>query len=120
MNAGAPDCVSPGKLAPPCPARGVDDRCDGTSVLHCAGGVLAETEFDCSATHQTCNQAGGGVARCVGASDACTPFLTDGTVNVCSGSTISLCVGGQRTSFDCSQIGLSCQPDTNTQTAHCG
>jgi len=119
VNAGAPDCVSPGKLAPPCPARGVDDRCDGTSVLHCAGGVLAETEFDCAATQRTCSTASG-VARCVGTGDTCSPFDTNGDVNTCSGSTISLCVSGQKTSLDCSKIGLSCVPASGTQTAHCG
>lgn len=115
------DCAAPGKLAAPCPAHGTDNRCDGSSVLHCAGGLLAETEFDCSATHQTCSQASG-AARCVGTSDACTPFDTNGDVNACGdgGSTMSLCVGGQRTSFDCSQIGLTCVPATSTQTAHCG
>jgi hypothetical protein len=124
VDQGAAECVSPGHLAAPCPAHGTDDRCDtssGSSVLHCAGGELAETEFDCTATRQTCSTANG-VARCVGSSDVCNPFMLDGYVNACGdgGSTIGLCIGGQRTSFDCSQIGLSCLPATTTQTPHCG
>jgi hypothetical protein len=117
----APDCVAPGRPTAPCPERGTDDRCDDAWVLHCAGGFLAQTEFDCSATHRTCSQASG-AARCVGTGDACTPFDTNGDVNACGdgGSTISLCIGGQKTSFDCSKIGLSCVPGSPTQTAHCG
>ncbi len=117
VDEGAPDCVVPGKLAAPCPARGINDTCDGTSVLHCSGGLLAETEFDCSATQRTCSVASG-VARCVGAGDACTPF--DGDVNTCSGTSIGLCVAGRKTSFDCESLGLSCVDASATQTAHCG
>ena len=73
----------------------------------------------CAAAQRACSTKSG-VARCVGMSDACTPFDTDGKVNACTGSAISLCIGGQRTSFDCAQIGLSCLPATNTQLPHCG
>ena len=68
---------------------------------------------------RTCSTASG-VARCVGTSDRCSPFDTNGDVNTCSGSTISLCVSGQKTSLDYSKIGLSCVSASGTQTAHCG
>jgi hypothetical protein len=126
---GDPDCVAPGKDTAPCPDRLARDACDtgGTSVIHCAGGVLAETELDCAATGRACSTTSG-VARCVDPStDQCTPFLMDGTVNACvaldaggPATAISLCIGGRKTSFDCASIDLSCQPSTDTQTAHCG
>jgi len=121
VDKGAADCVVPGKLAAPCPGRGADDECDGTAVKHCAGGLLAETEFDCAAVGRTCSTANG-VARCVSSTDQCTPFDTNGDVNACGdgGASISLCIGGQRSWFDCSSIGRSCVPASNTQTAHCG
>jgi len=114
-------CVFPGKVAEPCPGRAADDTCDGTSVKHCAGGLLAQTEFDCAAVARACSLQSG-VARCVGESDECTPFDTNGDVDSCGdgGSTISLCIGGVKTSFDCSSIGLSCIAASNTQTGHCG
>jgi len=112
-----PDCAAPGSLAAPCPAHGTDDRCDMSTVVHCAGGVLAETEFDCSHTQRTCLQTSG-AARCMGTNDACSQIDSD--INVCSGSAISLCVGGQKTSLDCSSIGRMCMPATPTQTPHCG
>lgn len=121
LNAGAADCVVPGKLAAPCPDRGADDGCDGTSVKHCVGGLLAETELDCAAVGRVCSTQSG-VARCTSSTDQCTPFDSNGDVNACGdgGSTISLCIGGRKTSFDCSSIGLSCIPASDTQTGHCG
>jgi hypothetical protein len=125
----AADCVAPGKDTAPCTDRLARDACDtdGTSVLHCAGGLLAETEIDCAATGRACSTASG-VARCVDPStDQCTPFDANGDVNACVGveagglaTAISLCVAGRKTSFDCASIGLTCQPSTDTQTAHCG
>jgi hypothetical protein len=114
-------CAFPGKLGEPCPGRGSDDACDGSFVKHCVGGLLAQTEFDCAAVGRACSLQSG-VARCVGSADQCTPFDTNGDVNECGdgGSTISLCIGGVKTSFDCSTIHLMCIPANNTQTAHCG
>jgi hypothetical protein len=111
-------CVIPGKLAPPCLARALKDTCDGDSVLHCAGDLLAQTEIACGAVGRTCStQNAAGAARCVGTKDQCTPF--DPGQNACSGTTITLCVAGGATTFDCSSIGASCVAGDSTHTAHC-
>jgi hypothetical protein len=120
---GAADCVVPGKLASPCPDGKPDDECDITggvnAVKHCAGGLLAQTEFDCAAVGRTCSTASG-VARCVGPNDACTPFDPD--ENQCSdgGSSISVCIGGVKSSFDCGLIGKACIKGDALRTGHCG
>ena len=111
------DCLVPGHNTAPCPLEDVRDECDGTSVLHCAGGLLAQTELDCAAVGRTCSSANSS-ARCVGASDTCTPF--DATMNVCSGTRISLCIGGVPQSFDCQSQQMQCMPGNATQSAHCG
>jgi hypothetical protein len=111
------DCLVPGHNTAPCPLQDVRDECDGTSVLHCAGGLMAQTELDCAAIGRTCSSANSS-ARCVGTTDTCTPF--DSTMNVCSGTTISLCVGGAPQSFDCQSQQMQCLPGSATQSAHCG
>jgi hypothetical protein len=115
-------CVSPGKTTAPCSkASDQPDRCDGTSVAHCAGGSSAQTEFSCSAVARVCSTTSG-VARCWSAADTCTPFDTTGDVNACAdgGSTIGLCIAGVHETFDCASIGKACVRATSTQTAHCG
>jgi hypothetical protein len=110
-------CLVPGHNTTPCPLQDVRDQCDGTSVLHCAGGLMAQTELDCAPIGRTCSSASSS-ARCVGLADTCTPF--DSTMNVCSGSTISLCIGGVPQSFDCQSQQMQCLPGSATQSAHCG
>lgn len=117
------DCVAPGHNTAPCPVQtdSVRDACDGTSVLHCAGTLSAQTEIACGAVDRTCSQSNpAGVARCVGAADQCTPFDLD--VDQCSdgGSAIRLCIGGVKQSFDCASEKMQCVPASSTQTAHCG
>jgi hypothetical protein len=112
-------CVIPGKLAPPCLAKQLNDTCDGDSVLHCAGDLLAQTEIACGAVGRTCTtQNAAGAARCTGAADACNPF--DQGQNQCTGTTISVCIAGQKIGFDCASIGAGCQGADSTHTAHCG
>jgi hypothetical protein len=115
---GLADCVLPGHNTSPCPLHDRRDTCDGTSVLACAGGLTAQTEFDCSAVGRTCGVSSAGDARCVGSADTCTPF--DSTQNVCSESHITVCIGGVPSSFDCDTIGKSCLAGGASQTAHCG
>jgi hypothetical protein len=117
-SAAAGDCVGLNKTTPPCSSK-LDsyDGCGTTSVVHCVPGLLSETEFDCRAVDRDCSTASG-AARCVGANDTCTPF--DSTVNTCSGTSVNLCVGGSKVSFDCASIGQACQPESGSQTAHCG
>jgi hypothetical protein len=113
------DCVVPGHSLAPCLATQVRDACDGTSVLHCAGAATAQTEFDCSAVGRTCSTANPpAVARCVGAADTCNPL--DTSQNLCSGTQISVCVGGASIAFDCASIGLQCVAASGGATAHCG
>ncbi|HEY8041901.1 MAG TPA: hypothetical protein VIF15_18985 [Polyangiaceae bacterium] len=113
-------CVAPGTVVAPCPLDNAADRCDHDFVLHCAGGPTAQTEFDCAAVGRTCTSSNpAGVARCAHATgDACTPF--DAAQNQCSGSTISVCVGGSSQSFDCASVGMTCVAADATHTAHCG
>jgi hypothetical protein len=111
-----PDCVIPGQPAAPCGLKPADD-CAGTSVRFCTGSTIGQTEFDCQAVGRTCSVASG-VARCVGPNDQCTPF--DSTVNTCSGSSITLCIGGAKSTFDCKSIGKTCLPGDAATTAHCG
>ncbi len=120
-NLGIYACLVPGKQVPPCAADKVRDTCDGDSVLHCAGELLAQTEMACGAVGRTCSTTNpAGVARCVGAGDAgtCTPFDSD--QSQCSGTSISLCIAGKPATYDCAGIGATCQPKDATHTAHCG
>jgi hypothetical protein len=112
-------CVVPGKLAPPCLAKQVRDACDGDSVLHCAGGLLPQTEIACGPVGGSCTTSNpAGAARCVRPGDTCTPF--DADINQCDGGFITACIGGDHTTIDCMAIGATCQPADATHTAHCG
>ena len=112
------DCVAPGHNTAPCPLQDVRDECDGTSVLHCAGGLLAQTEIDCAAVGRSCSTSNAAsAARCVGPSDPCTPF--DPAINQCTGDSISLCIGGTPQSFDCSSQRLTCVSGS-AGSGHCG
>lgn len=113
------DCVVPAHNTAPCPLRDRRDSCDGTSVLHCAGGLLAQTEYDCSAAGRSCSESNkAGVARCVGPGDACTPF--DDGQSACTGAKIQVCIGGSPVSYDCGAIGKTCVAGGAGQTGHCG
>ncbi|HEY8042572.1 MAG TPA: hypothetical protein VIF15_22375 [Polyangiaceae bacterium] len=102
-----------GTLLKPCSAAGTS--CSGDVVDVCDG--FDESEFDCAALGGTCS-AKGGAARCVRADDTCTPF--DADQNTCTGTSISVCVGGQRQSFDCASVGLTCVPGAGASSGHCG
>lgn len=88
---------------------------DGARVRVCDGALASE--FDCSAMDGRCSQEKAG-GRCVRSIDSCTP---DGTgIDVCQGNIISLCVGGERVSFDCTELGLSCIPASGQDGGRCG
>jgi len=88
---------------------------DGTRVRVCDGALASE--FDCAAMDAHCNdeKAGG---RCVGFNDSCTPDATG--IDVCQGNIISLCIGGEKVTFDCAAVGLSCIPASGQESGHCG
>ena len=111
-DSGLPNCNT-GTLEKLCASAGTS--CSGTTVEVCDGEELSE--FDCAALGQTCSSKAG-PALCVGSSDECSPF--DTSVNECTGTSISLCVGGKKESFDCSSLGLSCIPGAGAASGHCG
>jgi hypothetical protein len=112
-------CVVAGKLAPPCLLDDVKDECDGDSVLHCAGGLVPQTEIACGPVGGTCSAKNdGGAARCVRAGDACSPF--DADQNVCTGQVIGVCIAGKKQTVDCSAIGAMCRGGGSSATGHCG
>jgi hypothetical protein len=118
-KSGLADCVLPGHNTAPCPLHDRRDACDGTSVLACAGGLTAQTEFDCFAVGRTCTVSSAGDARCTAPTDTCTPF--DADQNQCSsGTKITVCIGGAPSTYDCAGIGKSCVAGGAGQTAHCG
>lgn len=88
---------------------------DGTRVRVCDGALASE--FDCAAMDAVCREEESG-ARCVRPGDACSP-ATNG-IEVCQGSTISLCIGGAGVTFDCKDVGLSCIPASGQERGHCG
>jgi hypothetical protein len=111
-DSGLANCNT-GTLYKPCNSAGT--TCAGAVVEVCDG--YDDSEFDCAALGETC-VAKAGPAVCVGTGDACTPF--DSTVDVCTGDTIALCIGGQKQSFDCTSLGLKCVPGAGAESAHCG
>lgn len=100
------------------PAAFGAETCLGTHARTCTGVVNAEV--DCAAIGETCVTDAGtpGPARCRKADAACSPY--DATMNVCTGTTISVCLDGVPTSVDCAAIGLSCVPGMGGVSAHCG
>jgi hypothetical protein len=103
-----------------CLTDGTAKRCNALSV-GCATGVATicdsvyESHYDCNNYGGTCDQTS--FPRCTLPNETCTPFDPD--VDVCSGSSITLCYGGQKTTFDCASVGKTCVAGTNGQTDHC-
>ena len=105
-------CLS-GNEAYPCTTLDTSCAADGVTAQVCDG--YDYSLYDCASLGGTCSNKGGG-GLCATKSDKCTPF--DANVNMCSGSVVSLCVGGQPRTFDCSSIGMSCTGVAGS--AHCG
>lgn len=107
--------TEPGKVLA-CGAPG-STSCQGDKALVCVGGQLSE--FDCSSLPGgTCTADGGGARCVVPRDDACSPY--DADVDVCTGTTITLCVDGRHVCFDCASIGQQCVPGSGGATARCG
>ncbi len=90
-------------------------RCDSDIVWVCDG--LYESAFDCASMGASCSDTEGS-ARCVMPGSTCSP--SDADINVCSGTSIDLCHGGRKSSFDCASIGRTCVPGAQGKSAHCG
>jgi hypothetical protein len=111
-DSGITSCYT-GNMNLPCSSPGTS--CSGTTLQVCDGTNLSD--FDCAALGDTCSTQAG-AAICVHSGDTCTPF--DIGVNQCTGSSISLCVGGHPLTFDCASIGMSCVPASGPTSGHCG
>ena len=74
-------------------------------------------EFDCATLGGTCSKTAG-TARCARPGDACGP--DDQAINVCTGTKLSLCVGGKTVTYDCAKDGLGCIAGTTAQSGRCG
>jgi hypothetical protein len=107
-EAGSPVCGTQ-----PCTTVAVS--CTGTTVAVCDGNEISP--FECASLGGSC-AAKSGAYHCTRPNDACTPL--DADVNQCTGTSVSLCIGGVKTSFDCMSIGKACLPGTLPQTGHCG
>lgn len=88
---------------------------DGLRVRVCDGALASE--FDCAAMDGRCIEEKSG-GRCVRQMDACSPASAG--IDECQGNTITVCVGGQKTTFNCAEIGLSCIVEPGANGAHCG
>lgn len=104
-----------------CLTEGQVRTCDNGGGLTCAGDVLEVCSgsislYDCANLGGTCVTTPG--TFCARPDDVCTPFDLD--INVCTGSSISLCMGGRRVSFDCGAIGLGCVSADGSTPAQCG
>jgi len=103
-----------------CLTDGTAKKCSALSV-GCQGGVAAicdgfyESHYDCNDYGGTCDQTS--FPRCKLPSETCTPFDPD--VDQCNGTSITLCYAGQKTSFDCAQVGKQCVAGSGGQTGHC-
>ncbi len=112
MTCSAAGCLSNGVLKP-CGTVG-DITCQGDTVDVCNGQLTSE--FNCASMGATCDGSGL-VPRCALPQDTCSPYDTN--ANVCTGDSISLCIGGQPTTFDCASIGMHCASASGKLSAHC-
>lgn len=104
-----------------CLTEGEVRNCDNSGGLMCAGDVLEVCSgsislYNCADLGGTCITTPGTI--CARPDDECTPFDLD--INACTGSSISLCVGGRRVAFDCGAIGLGCVSADGSTPAQCG
>ncbi len=112
IDGGDFECLTSDRLKT-CTAAGSD--CDNRIVSICDG--FDRAEFDCQSLGGTCTKSAG-TARCQRPSDECVP--EDPKINVCTGTKISLCVGGKSTTYDCASVGLGCIAGTSSLSGRCG
>jgi hypothetical protein len=111
-DGGLTECVSGGTVN--CSAGSI--RCGGDTVWVCAAAFF-ETPYECAAEGEGC--VGGDFPRCTPKTPDCTP--EDSDINVCNGSTLSVCVDGRHRCVDCAAIGQSCLgPDSMHPSGRCG
>lgn len=108
-------CAPPVQDSGYCPLMG-KGRCEDGALWVCDG--LFETEFDCASASLDCVEKTGESAMCMPKGAACSPF--DPLANQCSGSTLTVCVGGKMLPVDCAAFGMTCKPAAQGQSAHCG
>lgn len=92
--------------------------CAGDNVETCDG--LEASDISCGPLGGKCDGsavAKGGVPLCASTADKCSPY--DKSANVCTGDTISLCIGGQPTTFDCTSVGMHCAVAGGGLSARC-
>jgi hypothetical protein len=113
--AGAGAC-GPGALGEQ--SCGLRDRFARSCVRAFASTDLVASERDCEVMGQRC-VVEGLAARCASDTGTCSPYDPD--VNVCEGTTIHLCVQGDRVDLDCANLGKSCEPASpdGASSAHC-
>jgi hypothetical protein len=87
----------------------------GTVVQVCDG--IYWSEFECADLGGSCDDTAN-VPRCKRPKDTCRP--ADADIGTCQGNQVSLCIGGQKTSFDCASVGLKCIPATAALAGRCG
>jgi hypothetical protein len=91
--------------------------CDqnGAIVSVCDGAQI--NEYKCTSLQGTCDNSGG-TPRCKIPGESCSPYDKD--EDQCTGTSISMCIGGRKLSYDCAKAGLTCQPAAGAVSAHCG
>jgi hypothetical protein len=124
------DCTAGGYTCGPttdgvdCLTDGVVQACDyesssspvclNNNVAVCDGDFVSTYHCD-SAAGATCE--GLSMPRCRRQGSECSSDDTES--NKCAGSTISLCIDGERRAFDCATIGKQCTPGQGGRTASC-
>jgi hypothetical protein len=105
------DCLTNG-TAKRCTTLAIN--CTATTISLCDSTYVSD--FNCAAFGGTCDTTG--FPRCTRPGETCTP--QDGDIDLCTGtSSITLCVGGAKTTFDCASIGKTCVAASGGQSAHC-
>ena len=100
-------CSDDSGAAPTCTTP-FAQRCRGASVATCttrSEPSVLEALIDCEAGGLVCVEEGLS-ARCARPDAACSPY--DAGINVCEGSAIALCLGGERVVLDCADLGMAC------------
>ncbi len=113
------DCASAG-----CSTNGTYTPCTGAAVVTCGANKrvevcdgLLQSEINCDTMGGTCAVSGTNLPRCTTPADTCSPYDSD--ENLCSGDVISLCVGGQKLTYDCTKVGLHCKDGSGSLSGHC-
>lgn len=102
--------------APTCPEDAVEGEyyCEGTQRFTCIDGE--PRGVDCAAINSECIEYGPGEAFCSDRTEACDNLGS----TTCDGNTIEACdTDGYRVRFDCSNEGLECGQDSETDDIVC-